>query len=113
MTPISAEMQELMGKTEEELISMLGQARDTHPVATMVLRVLDYRRATQQASAAAALLQATERQAAAGDALVHATKGLVEATARLARATWALAGMTVLLVLAAAVQAYLMFKGCS
>jgi hypothetical protein len=73
--------------------------------------VLDYRRVRQQANAAAAILQATEKQAASGDALVLATKGLVQATTRLAWATWALAGMTVLLVLAAAAQAYLMFTG--
>jgi predicted GTPase len=113
MSPISAEMQELLNTPEEELLSRIGQARNEHPVAVEILRVLDYRRVKAQAGAAAALLQATEKQAAAGDALVHATKGLVDATARLARATWALAGMTVLLVAAAAVQVVLMVKGHS
>ena len=113
MSPITAAIQALLDKPEEELISELGQARDDHPVAVEILRVLAYRRTRDQATAAAASLQAIERQAAAGDALVHATKGLVDATARLACATWALAGMTVLLVVAAAFQAYLMLKGHS
>lgn len=111
MSPITAEMQALLDTPEEELLSRLGQARNDHPVAVEILRVLDYRRVRQQATAAAALLQATERQAAAGDALVHATRSLVDATGRLATATWALAGMTVLLVLVAAFQGYLLFKG--
>ena len=102
MSPISPEMQALLDTPVEELLSRLGQARNDHPVATEILRVLEFRRAARR-----------ERQAAAGDALVHATKGLVAATERLARATWALAGMTVLLVLAAGVQAFLMFKGAS
>jgi predicted GTPase len=113
MSPITAATQALLDRPEVELISELGQARDDHPVAVEILRVLTYRRTKQQTEASAAVLHATEKQAAAGDALVHATKGLVEATGRLARATWALAGMTVLLVLAAAVQAYLMFKGAT
>jgi hypothetical protein len=113
MSPVSAQFQDLMNTPEEELLSRLGQARDDHPVAVEILRALKHRHAKQQAEAAAALLEATKRQAAAGDALVHATRDLFGATARLARATWALAGMTILLVLAAAVQAYLMFRGVS
>jgi hypothetical protein len=109
MSPVSAEMQALLDTPEEELLSQVGQARNDHPVAVQILRVLDYRRVRQQANAAAAILQATERQAASGDALVLATRGLVTATTRLAWATWALAGMTIPLVLAAAAQAYLMF----
>ena len=109
MSPVSAEMQALLDTPEEELLSRLGQVRNDHPNAAEILRVLEFRRVRQQAHAAAASLQATERQAASGDALVLATKGLVTATIRLAWATWALAGMTILLVLAAAAQAYLMF----
>jgi hypothetical protein len=95
MGPVSAEMQTLLDTPEEELLSRLGQVRNDHPVAAEILRVLEFRRVRQQA--------------ASGDALVLATKGLVTATIRLAWATWALAGMTILLVLAAAAQAYLMF----
>jgi hypothetical protein len=111
MSPVSAEMQALLATPEEELLSRLGQVRNDHPVAAEILRVLEFRRVRQQATAAATILQATEKQAASGDALVLATRGLVTATTRLAWATWALAGMTVLLVLAATAQAYLMFTG--
>ena len=110
MAPMSAEMQGLWDMSEEDLIARLGVAADKHAEVATVHRILEYRRVRDQSAAAKLLLQATEKQAAAGDALVGATGKLVGATGRLARATWTLGVMTALLVLAAAAQVYVMFR---
>ncbi len=109
MAPTDREVQELMGLGEEDLISRIGPGPGGSQ-SEKVHRILDLRQARSQAEAARALLQATEKQAAAGDALVKATGNLVGATGRLAWATWTLAGITFFLVLAAAVQAYVMYR---
>lgn len=110
MGPMSLEMQELWNKADEDLISMLGAADPPHPMAATVHRILDHRRALGQAAAAKALLEATGKQAAAGDSLVKSTSALVGATGRLACATWTLAATTVFLVVVAALQAYATFR---
>ncbi len=112
MTPISREVQELTALSDEELISRIGPGPGGDQ-SEMVHRILDLRNARNQDAAAKAVLQATEKQAAAGDALVKATADLVGATRRLAAVTLALVVMTFLLVLAAAVQAYVMTRPTS
>jgi hypothetical protein len=110
MAPMNAEMEELWKKSDEDLIALLGVAADKHASSATVHRILEYRRARDQGAASKELLQATEKQAAAGDALVKATGDLVSATGRLACATWTLGVMTFLLVLTAAFQGYVMFR---
>jgi len=104
MTPVSREIQELLNLSDEELLSRMGPEPGGSQ-SEKVQRILDVRHARSQADAAKALLQATEKQAAAGDGLVKTTVDLVAATKRLASATFALVVVTVLLVLFAAVQA--------
>jgi hypothetical protein len=110
MNPMNAEIRPLLDMTDEDLIASLGLAADKHPNVAAVHRILEFRRAKDQSAAAKGLLEATERQATAGDALVKATGDLVSATGRLARATWTLGVMTGLLVLVAAFQGYVMFR---
>ena len=73
MAPMNAEMAELWNKSDEDLVALLGVAADKHPYSATVHRILEYRRAQDQSAASKGLLQATEKQATAGDALVKAT----------------------------------------
>lgn len=56
-------------------------------------------------------VRVAQREAQGGAALVKATDRLVRITTRLGTATWVLGGMTLLLVVAAGVQAYPISRG--
>lgn len=112
MAPVTPEVEAFMNQTDEELYSRVfgPNLGGPHWQEKLAQQILDHRRADRQAEAAEALLQATMKQAEAGDSLVKTTDNLVAATKRLAKATWTLSGMTVLLVVTAGFQAYAMFK---
>jgi hypothetical protein len=82
--------------TDDQLLDLAHQLTPGTPDDVAVSRILH--------------LRVAQREAQGGAALVKATDRLVRITGRLGTATWVLGGMTLLLVLAAGVQAYPIFK---
>jgi len=91
-----ANVERLIAESEEQLIARLAMHAPGGDESEVICRVLDFKRSDAEGKAAKALLDATGN--------------LVSATGRLACATWALVASTGVLVLAAAAQAYAMFR---
>ena len=91
-----ANVEHLIVESEEALIARLGLHAPGGDESEVIRRVLDLKRSKAEGEAAAALLDSTDN--------------LVRSTRRLACATWALVASTSVLVLAAAAQAYAMFR---
>ena len=94
---------DLRNLSDDQIWDRLHHGMVDSPLHKQCIVMLEMRNAEKQSKSAAALVAAT-------DGLVNATRDLASFTSRLAWATWTLAGITVLLVAVAGVQAYAMFK---
>jgi hypothetical protein len=94
---------DLRNLTDDQIWDRLHHGMVDSALHKQCVLMLEMRNAEKQSRSASELVAATGH-------LVNATRDLANFTGRLAWATWTLGGITLLLVLAAVVQAYVMYR---
>src|SRR5207248_11296337 len=98
---------DLKDKEEEELLRLIGEVRDDHPVAVVVRRILGGRNEKRQREINDAMVSAAEGQAQAAAQQATAAQEMIAPTRTLARATNALLVVSLVAFCITVVQAYL------